>query len=308
MIRTGLSSAVIGLALVATGCSAPFQAGDLPADPGARRFADVGGFRLHHDVRGTGPTVLFLHGFSSFLQAWDGEAGALAATHKCILVDLPGHGLSDRRPGDYTPDGVARKVLALLDSLGERRVSIVAHSWGASVALAIALAAPERVDRIAIVDGWMYDAQANLFMQWARAPGFGDGLWGTFWDQHVEARYGMAFKDPERWYDERAIRYVRKVMAIPGTEAATLAVIRGLGALPALERRYGEVKAPALLVWCREDTVSPPRWGERLANDLGGARLEVIPECGHMPMVEQPARLHALLSDFLAAPAAGGAR
>lgn len=290
--------AVPGLAA----CAASFQTQPLPIGKAGRQFVDVDGFRLNHDVKGSGPTVLFLHGFSSFLNVWDDSVKDLAATHKCITVDLPGHGFSDRRAGDYTPAGVARKVLGLLDRLGEKRVAIVAHSWGASIALALALAAPERVDRLVIVDGWMYDDQANLFMRWSRPSGFGDGLWGTYFDQQVEVRYGMAFKDPERWYDERVVDGLRRIMNLPGTEAAMLAAIRGLAALPDQERRYPEVRAPSLLLWCKDDTVSQPRFGERLLQALPASRMETLTDCGHMPMVEQATRFNALLKGFLDAP------
>ena len=55
-----------------------------------------------------------------------------------------------------------------------------------------------------------------------------------------------------------------------------------------LEARYREVKAPTLLLWGREDRVTPLRFGERLLSELPDARLEVFPRCGHLPMVEVP--------------------
>jgi pimeloyl-ACP methyl ester carboxylesterase len=285
--------------VAAVGCSPAFQTQPLPASKADRKFVEVGGFRLHFDVVGEGAPVLFLHGFSSFLPVWDDTARALAAGRKSILVDLPGHGRSDRRNDDYTPRGVAATMLGFLDAVGEQRVSVVAHSWGASVALAMALAAPERIDRIVIVDGWMFAAQANTFMSWSQREGVGEFLWAWFYDQHVEQRYAAAFLDPEAHLDDRVVDALRGVLERPGSRAAGLAAIRGLKALPEQETRYGEIASPALLIWCREDRVSPPHFGEVLSNTLPDATLKVIPLCNHMPMVEQPAAFTGLLKGFL---------
>ena len=291
---------VLVAALLLAGCAPAFQVQRPEFNSKfTRKFAEVDGFRLHYDVVGKGSPVLFLHGFSSFLNAWDDTAKALADGHRSILVDLPGHGFSDRTDVDYSPNGVAKRVLGLLDALGEKRVSIVAHSWGASVALALALLAPDRVDKLVIVDGWMYSEQANLFMRWSQVPAVGEGLWNWFYDQNIELRYAMAFHEPEKWIDEAVVDGMKRIMALPGSKAAALAVIRSLDQLPDQETRYGEVRAPSLLIWCREDRVSDVGAGETLMNQIPASRLEVIPNCGHMPMIEQATRFQALLRGFL---------
>lgn len=290
-------AALAALALCA--CAPAFQTAPLRTEGPVRKFVDVDGFRIHYDDRGSGEPVVLLHGFSSFLQAWDGVAADLQATRRVIQVDLPGHGQSDRRPGDYTPAGVARTVLKVLDALGVKRASVVGHSWGCSVALALALMAPERVDRLVLVDGWVFDDQANLFMRWSRAKGLGESLWNQFYDQHVELRYGMAFAEPERHMDERAFAAVKRYMAYPGSEASALAIIRGLADLKRQQSRYREVLQPTQLIWCRDDEVARLPYGERLADTLHDARLEVLGGCNHMPMIEQPQRFQSVLRRFL---------
>jgi pimeloyl-ACP methyl ester carboxylesterase len=280
-------------------CAPRFQEQAVDLSKWGARFETLDGFTLHCKVVGEGKPVLYLHGFSSFLNVWEETAARLAAVHRSILVDLPGHGLSDRRDSDYTPAGVAGKVAGLLDRLGERKVSIVAHSWGASVALAFALAHPDRVDRLVVVDGWVYSEQSNTFMDWCAAPGVGDALMDVFYDQQMEYRYAMAFHDPKAWMDEDIMAPLRKVMALPGSRAAALAILRGLKSLPAQEARYGEVKSPTLCIWCRDDQVAYLHYGERLARELPDARLVVLPDCNHMPVVEQPHRFAMLLKEFL---------
>jgi pimeloyl-ACP methyl ester carboxylesterase len=289
---------VAALALLVA-CAPAFQAAPLKTEGTVRKFVEIDGFRLHYDDRGQGAPVLFLHGFSSFLQAWDGVAGDLQNSFRVIQLDLPGHGQSDRRPADYTPAGVARTVRAFLDALHVDRVTVVAHSWGCGVALALALEAPDRVERLVLVDGWVFDDQANLFMRWSRAKGLGEALWNQFYDQHVELRYGMAFQEPERHMDERAFAAVKRYMAYPGSEAAALAIIRGLADLKAQQARYGQVRQPTQLIWCRDDEVARLPYGDRLADTLPDARIEVLRGCNHMPMIEQPVRFQSVLRRFL---------
>ena len=78
-----------------------------------------------------------------------------------------------------------------------------------------------------------------------------------------------------------------------------LAVVRELRRLPEQEPLYRTVTQPALLVWCREDMVSLPHYGERLASELPDARLEIVQNCGHIAPIEQTTRFVALLRSFL---------
>jgi pimeloyl-ACP methyl ester carboxylesterase len=270
------------------GCSLAFQEGPVDTTAQGRRFVEIDGFKLHYDVIGEGAPVLFLHGYSSFFTMWERTARDWADGHRSILVDLPGHGLSDRRDVDYRPAAIARTLVAFLDHLGEGRVNVVAHSWGASVALALALEAPDRVGRIVLVDAWTYEEQNGTFMAWAQVPGVGEALYGVFYDQHIEERYARAFLEPDKWMDAAVLDKVHRYMGEqPGAKAAGLAVVRALQHLPEQEVRYGEIEHETLLVWCREDPVALVHYGERLSSELKNARLEVIPRCGHIPVIEQ---------------------
>jgi pimeloyl-ACP methyl ester carboxylesterase len=307
VVRRFVLSLVLLVALVACGAST-YQTAPYDVSRWARHLATVDGFQLHYDVvstpsgveGGEGKPVLFLHGYSSFLNMWYPTAVGLGPGYRAILVDLPGHGLSDRREADYSPQGVAATLWKLMDQLGEGTIAVVGHSWGASVALAMALQRPGRVSKLALVDGWVYEEQNNTFMDWAQVHGVGEALYGAFYDQQAELRYMMAFAEPEKWVDQDVLDPMLRMMErFPGAKAAGLAVVRALGRLPEQEPRYRTVTQPALLVWCREDQVSLPHYGERLASELPGARYEVIPQCGHLAPIEQTPRFVLLLRSFL---------
>lgn len=283
------------VALLATGCLS-FHEGAMAGEPSDATYASVDGARVRFVDEGEGSAVVLIHGFASSLETWDTVRPALAESHRVLSLDLKGFGWTDRPGGDYSPQAQARLVFALMDQRGIDRAALVAHSWGSSVALAMALEAPERVTRLALYDAYVYREQRNTFFQWADADGFGEALFGLFYDQRGDERIAMAFFDPEA-LPQSLVDAVEAAMDRPGTQAAALAVARGMRFE---QERYRDVAVPVLLLWGREDRVTALSQGERLQNDLRDARLRVYPRCGHFPMIEaaQPSRRD--LIEFLA--------
>jgi pimeloyl-ACP methyl ester carboxylesterase len=94
---------------------------------------------------------------------------------------------------------------------------------------------------------------------------------------------------------------VDAALARPGTVAAALAAVRGQR-YAGVEGRYRTIDKPTLLLWGREDAVTPVRYGERLARDLPNAQLVTYPRCGHFPMIEAMSTSNRDLMSFLASP------
>lgn len=301
--RAGL---LLTLALLTGGCLS-FHQGPMPGEPTAATatpdasmrpaYLDVDGVRVRFTDRGQGPAVVLLHGFASALETWDGVDRSLRCTHRVLSLDLKGFGWTARPEGDYSPAAQARLVLALLDARGVKRFSVVAHSWGSSVALALALAAPERVDRVALYDAWVYDDQIPAFFRWARVDGLGETLFALFYNERVEERLALGFYDP----NVITHRFVGEVLAAlerPGTRAAALAAVRGQN-FSAMEARYRRIDKPVLLLWGDEDRVSMPRFARRLVSELPRATLKSYPRCGHFPMIEAASASTRDLKAFL---------
>ena len=284
------------LPLVA-GCLS-FHAGPLPGEPRTAHFASVGGARLRYVDKGEGPPVVLIHGFASSLNTWDRVLPELAKTHRVIALDLKGFGWSDRPEGDYSPAAEAALTLALLDKLGVKRAAFVGHSWGSSVTLALALAAPERVSRIALYDAWVYEEQLPTTFLMARADGLGEMLFSLFYDQRPDERISLAFYD-KSLVTEKLVEDVESALDRPGTAAAALAAVRGQR-FTEQQARYRTIEQPVLLLWGREDVVTTLKFGERLSRDLPHARLVVYPQCGHFPMIEARRQSTEELVKFLA--------
>jgi pimeloyl-ACP methyl ester carboxylesterase len=274
------------LACSALGACAPsFYDGVPPGAPKDSYYADVAGARVRFVDEGEGPPVVLIHGFASALDTWRGVMKELSRHHRVLAMDLKGFGWSSRPSGDYSPQAEAQLVLALMDQRNIKNAEVVAHSWGSSVALAMALTAPERVSKLALYDAWVYEEQLPTTFLWARASGVGEALFDLFYAERPDEKMARAFYDPKKYVSEKFVEEVERSLDRPGTTAAALAAVRGQQ-FDDVQKRYHELQQPVLLLWGREDEVTLLSFGERLSADLPHAHLVTYPHCGHFPMIE----------------------
>ena len=252
---------------------------------------------------GARETVLLVHGYGSSSASYAPVMDALARHLRVLAIDLPGFGKSDRREGDYSPDALADVLADVLTQKGVQRAHVVGHSWGSSVVLAFARRHPERLDKLVIISGWVYDEQLLPVMRWARVPGLGEALYGAFYANAIGERLYLNFVDPSL-VTQKVVEEVEKQMALEGAVAAALAAARGMHRFAETEGEYRTIKNPTLLLWGRDDRVARLAFGERLARELPHAELVVLPRCGHIPMWECTGETAAALTDFLTAGAA----
>lgn len=296
--RAMMMSAAVAL----SGCPG-FHSGPMPNPPTGSTFVDVDGVHVRYRDQGAGPAVVLIHGFSSSLEIWEPVARRLERRHRVISLDLKGFGWTSRPPGDYSPAAQAALAWRVLESRGVTEVALVGHSWGASVVLAMALMHPDRVRRIALYSAYVYDAQVPSFFRWARLGGLGEMLFTLHYRERIEERVALAYHD-DRFLTPARVERVEHELGRPGSVAAALAAARGQR-YTEIERRYRELGQPVLLLWGRNDIVTPIHFGERLVSELPNARLVTLPRCGHIPMVEAEPRTTRELAEFLATDIAG---
>src|SRR5438270_4072394 len=145
--------AFAGLLLLSIGCSAAFAASDPLADAksGSARF---GTNKVHYLRLGKGKhTVALIHGWGGNCQFWREQAAGLSEKARLILIDLPGHGESDKPKVEYTMDFFAGGVIAVLRDAGVNQATLVGHSMGVPVICRVYAQAPEKVAGLVAVDG-----------------------------------------------------------------------------------------------------------------------------------------------------------
>lgn len=294
------------LCVAADGCATWQRPGEplgARLDPavGARYVHTGAGRAVYTEVRGEDTPgkipVLLVHGFASNHDVWDPLEPVLREGRRTLNVDLPGFGWSSRTEGDYSPVALAHDLDDVLETLGVPQVDVVAHSWGSSVTLALALEHPRRVRRIVLIGGWIYDEQIPPFFRWAMVPGLGEVLFSAYYTERPADRFPAAFEDPSL-VSQELVDAIERSFDRPGTSRAALAAARGQR-FRQLQVRYRTIAHRALLLWGAHDRVSLPRFGERLANELPNARYVSVPRAGHFPMVEAAGITRATVRAFL---------
>jgi pimeloyl-ACP methyl ester carboxylesterase len=264
------------------------------------RFIAVDGMRVHYRDRGAGPAIVLLHGSSSSLFTWEGWADALSPEHRVVSLDLPGHGLTGPDPaGRYSLSDMAAFVDHFASALGLEHFSLAGNSMGGGVAWHYALAHPEKLDRLILVDAYAYPQPPPAMMKLFTVPVVGRlATW-------ITPRFAVArsvrdvYGDPSRVTDEGIDRYYELLLR-EGNREATRERLSGRHD-DGLTARLGEIHVPTLILWGSLDRWILPPNGERLAHDLPGARLVTLDGLGHVPMEEDPARSVAPVVAFLAA-------
>jgi pimeloyl-ACP methyl ester carboxylesterase len=314
-------SAVTGLlALVLVATVATSWAPDRPVSELTARwaqppsaFVDVAGLRAH--VRDEGPRddpmpIVLLHGTSDSLHTWGGWTAGLARDRRVIRVDLPGFGLTGPAPdGDYRIGRYVGFVSALLDMLDVHRSVIAGNSFGGWVAWETALAHPDRVAGLVLVDSAGYPLESQsvpIGFRIARVPGLNRLVRSVLPRGLVESSVRNTYGDPSRVTDELVDRYYELTLRAGNRAALSQRFAAGRWAADPL--RVRELRLPTLILWGGRDRLIPLRYGEQFHRDIAGSELVVFPELGHVPQEEDARATIEAVRRFLSgmAPLAAG--
>jgi pimeloyl-ACP methyl ester carboxylesterase len=256
--------------------------------------------------RGRGEPILMLHGFGATMYTWRYVAAALAHTHRVVTVDLKGSGRSDKPFDDrYRVLDQVALLKRLIDHRGLSDLTLVGHSFGGGVALALALdlneTRPAALKQLILIDSIAYRQRLPLFIQLLQAPILAQiGTYAVL--PEIESYEGLyaAYHDPNKITLD-AVRAYALPLYEPGGRYALLKTAEEIipANLSALIKRYPTIHQPAQLIWCAEDPIVPLWVGRRLARNLPDAHLSVLRSCGHAPQEELPLQTLRLMRKFL---------
>jgi pimeloyl-ACP methyl ester carboxylesterase len=268
------------------------------------RFETIDGLRVRYVRAGSGPAVVLLHGLASSLYTWKDVLPALARDHDVIAPDLPGFGQSDQPP-DLDGARYPGLVLGLMDRLGIEKAAIVGNSMGGAAAVGVAAAQPERVTALVLIDSAGFNLAPDERPWILRLVG--SRPVGTVLERLpvrgrlVRIGLRQVFHEPSLVTKERFDEYLAP-LARPGAmtsmRSLLLARAREAAAFPEQARR---VRAPALVIWGREDRWIPVEQADLFVAAIKGSRQVILEQCGHVPQEERPADVVRLVQDFLKA-------
>jgi pimeloyl-ACP methyl ester carboxylesterase len=248
------------------------------------RMADSWMVEEHRWIEaGRGEPVVLLHGLLGAPEHWDATLEALGPGWRGLalllpIFDLPADDLSIRR--------LARHVCEFLDAQRIAPAVIVGNSLGGQVALDLAWRYPDRV-RALVLTG-----SAGLLER-----SFTRGV------PHRPSELFVRLKMEEIFHDGSLVtpEWVESIRALVNRRSYALRLLQisRSAKREQIEPRLGEIRCPTLLLWGREDRITPPEVGLRFLGNLPRAEIRFIANCGHAPMLEQPAVFAEHLTEFL---------
>jgi pimeloyl-ACP methyl ester carboxylesterase len=274
-------------------------------------YAEVGDQRLHYVEAGEGPLVVLLHGFPEFWYGWRLQIAPLvAAGFRVVAPDMRGYNLSSRPDGvaAYGTDQLTGDIRGLIHERGAESALLAGHDWGGSVAWATAMAYPEVVDRLAILNA----AHPRKLSAGLHHPGQLRRSWYFFFFDLPDLPEAVVHAD--RWHffrhflrDARPAytpaeidRYI-EAWSQPGAASGMINYYRSSVRTPPkqAEASIRPIKAPTLVIWGERDRYLSPDLAEPDHDDVPGLdRVERLAGGSHWVHHYESDRVNQLLTGF----------
>lgn len=254
--------------------------------------------RLHVQVRGIGPAVLFWPSLLMDGSLWAPQVAHLSPTHTTVAVDPPGHGRSQPITRTFTLEECATVVVEVLDALGIDRAYVVGNSWGAMTGGTVTARHPDRVLGAVLLNGTASAAPRRQRLEYAGLVGLARLLGGIRGPLLAPVRDAFLGPTSVRTRPD-VVRTVLEVAARNDVRSASYAVRSVVGLRPDQRALFGTIERPVLVVAGREDATFPLPELETMAAAIPGSELVVLEDAAHLAALEVPDRVNELLIDFL---------
>lgn len=256
-------------------------------------YAPINGLKMYYEVHGSGDPVVLLHGsFMTITLNWSGWIEELSKTRKVIAIEMQGHGRTADIDRDFSDEGLADDVSALLDHLKIKQADVLGYSMGAGVAMQCAIRHPDKVRKVVSIsgvirrNGWVKeggDAIASLTAE-------------SFKGSPIESEYKKLSPTPDDF-----AKFIQHVVAT-GSKPSDIAA-----------EELKATKAPIFFIHGDADGVRLDHIAEMFLlkggdvhGDLGprsSSRLAILPDTTHVTLMERRAVIVPMINDFLDAKA-----
>ncbi|MEL7503423.1 MAG: alpha/beta hydrolase [Cyanobacteria bacterium J06554_6] len=276
------------------------------------QYLETNGVRLHYVTQGSGPLMLFLHGFPEFWYSWRHQIRAFAQDYTVVALDLRGYNDSEK-PKDmaaYAMSALVEDVAGTIRALGDGRCILVGHDWGGAIAWSVAYAHPEMLSRL-IVMNLPHPAKfaeglrtpQQLLRSWYiglfQLPLLPELLLQAGDYAAIRAAFRAQAVNPNAFTDADLDAYAAAA-AKPGALTAMLNYYRNL--LPSgglLNRTWEKLDIPTLLIWGENDAALGKELTDGTEQYVSDLTLRYIPNCSHWVQQEQPELVNQYMQAFL---------
>jgi pimeloyl-ACP methyl ester carboxylesterase len=272
-------------------------------------FAELSGAKLYYAESGNGENILLIPGLGLDHNYYRLAIPTLSKTMRVIAVDPRGIGQSSKPKQEYSVESWADDFALLVKSFGKGSMHILGTSLGGAMALALAVRAPEVVKSLIVVGAFSeldraavlnFNLRARLIERLGMSDEVADymGLW-TMTREFVNSDVGYSQMKANQAIikqnsSELYLAFVRSVLAwgrdLPGQENE-----------PKFTSQLLKIKAPTLVVGSGNDQLIPLALSEKIAQNIPGAKLHVMPDGGHIPFIEKPDEVARIVLEFVGA-------
>lgn len=301
VIKLGLGALTVVYALVQAANAVIRRREDVDPDvverPGGMFY--LRGVGMHYIERGQGPPLVLLHGFGGSTYNFRHQIGPLSRHFRVLALDLPGFGLSERpTEADLSLTAQAERVREFMDRLDIERATVLGYSMGATIAMRLAAAHPERVEKLIVVCGpspdramrfplirYLRPLLAVPYVFWWGRPGY------------VRRTLRQIVYDPA-WFSDEVVAEYAGPARMRGSASSLFKLAQDVGTDVPVDP--ATIATRTLLLWGEADTAVPLSTAHKLHATMPDARLEVIPRAGHLVLEEQPETCNERILAFIA--------
>ena len=256
----------------------------------------VAGGEIHYEEHGGGEPLILVSGLNGVGRYWTPQVPVFSSRFRVITYDQRGTGQSDQLQREFSVDGMAAELAALMDALGIARAHLVGLSTGGAIGQTLAIEQPHRVNKLVMCSTWthcdpwfrrLFEARREMYRL------CGPELHAMFHPLWLYPPEYINAHDAEIDEERR-----RSAPAAPPREVS----IGRINALLAFDRRagLGRIQSPTLVIASSNDYITPSYYAEALARAIPGARLAVLEGGGHSISKTRADDFNRIVMDFLA--------
>lgn len=265
--------------------------------PFESKYFKLDGANLHYIDEGSGPTILFVHGTPSWSFDFRNVIKKLSNKYRCIAVDHVGFGLSDKPKNyNYSTAGHSQNLELFINELNLKDFTLVVHDFGGPIGLNMAVNRPELVDRIVILNSWLWSSIGEpeykklskilkspllpfLYKRLNFSPKF--ILPKSFGDKKISKKLVKQYTKPFSNKDERlgALSFAHSLLNDQNWFQSIW------------DRKEVLQEKPVLIIWGMKDPVIPAKYSDKFKTGFPNSKLVKIESAGHFPLEENPERV-----------------
>ncbi|MEN9296590.1 MAG: 2-succinyl-6-hydroxy-2,4-cyclohexadiene-carboxylate synthase [Bacteroidota bacterium] len=232
---------------------------------------------------GQGETLLLLHGLFGALSNWAGVINHFKSNYRVIIPLMPIHEMPIKEAGC---EGLTEFIEGFVDFKGLDKFSVIGNSLGGHVALIYTLRHPEKIQRLILT------GSSGLF---ENSMGGSYPKRGNY--EYIKERVEYTFYDPKTASKELVDEVFEITNSIP--KVMRIIAIAKSAQRNNMAKDIVHIKAPTLLIWGLNDTITPPEVGHEFNQLIPGSTLKFIDKCCHAPMMERPAEFNEIVTEWL---------